>query len=65
MKSELKSAADIRKERATKDNNKQKNMKKDKRTKFESSERKKKSAASTNKQFTTKAGQRKVKAILR
>ncbi len=66
VKDELRTAVDIRKGKKSSENNKLKNMKKDKRSKFEASARKKKSADSNSqRKFSTKAGSRKTTAILR
>lgn len=66
VREELRSAQDIRKGKKSAENNKMKNMKKDKRTKFEASARKKKAVDSNSqRKFSTKAGSRKTTAILR
>eukprot|EP01034_Spumella_vulgaris_P022841 gene22841-29015_t len=66
VKDELRGGDDIRKSKKTSADNKVKNMKKDKRSKFEASAKKKKSEAAKGAQGRgTKAGSRKTKAIVR
>lgn len=66
VKDELLTAKDIHKIKKTKENSKLKNMKKDKRSKIENKGRKAKATKEAASKYSgTKAGQRKVKAILR
>lgn len=66
VKDELLSSKDIHKMKKIKENSKLKNMKKDKRSKIENKGRKAKATKKAANEHTgTKAGQRKVKAILR
>jgi hypothetical protein len=65
VKSELRSAQEIRKSKKTKSNLDMKNMAKDKRRKVEAKGRKKKSASSDKNRLGTKAGNRRVKVLVR
>jgi hypothetical protein len=66
VKDELLTAKDMHKIKKTKENSKLKNMKKDKRSKIENKGRKAKATKDAASKYSgTKAGQRKVKAILR